>query len=415
MQGELSYSRVREVSRVATSGDEALWLDAARMLSMGELERRVAGRAFGQAATVDKPAEARWRTPETVELAMELPAEAWALLSRAMQGARLASEGSMSDAEALAAVAREALAGQIEAETDASAAADPRRALVLYSCRHCGRTELETNAGAVELSAAAGRRLGCGAKVVDLQSEGRQVVAAGGVIPAAVRRAVLARDRARCQTPGCGRRRYVDVHHIEPLSAGGVHSRRNCICACTTCHAAIHEGKLRVEGDAEGELRWHDAEGRELGGRGQQHRPQAATAKPTPNAELEPDGEADAVAQDRLSAEASAVLVAMGSRGGWMLDALADATALPVGALATALTELELSGEVTSELGMYEPAGSKLQSEPEPPMNVTRGAPQLGPQAKLPFALEPTPQLGFHAKVAVTSLLAPRRGDALLC
>lgn len=342
VQGELSYSRVREVSRVATSGDEALWLDAARMLSMGELERRVAGRAFGQAATVDKPAEARWRTPETVELAMELPAEAWALLSRAMQGARLASEGSMSDAEALAAVAREALAGQIEAETDASAAADPRRALVLYSCRHCGRTELETNAGAVELSAAAGRRLGCG-------------------------------------------------------------------------DAAIHEGKLRVEGDAEGELRWHDAEGRELGGRGQQHRPQAATAKPTPNAELEPDGEADAVAQDRLSAEASAVLVAMGSRGGWMLDALADATALPVGALATALTELELSGEVTSELGMYEPAGSKLQSEPEPPMNVTRGAPQLGPQAKLPFALEPTPKLGFHAKVAVTSLLAPRRGDALLC
>src|SRR6187200_1028409 len=39
--GRLTYSRVREVTRVATPADEWLWLEAARALSMRALERRV--------------------------------------------------------------------------------------------------------------------------------------------------------------------------------------------------------------------------------------------------------------------------------------------------------------------------------------------------------------------------------------
>jgi hypothetical protein len=357
--GQLSYSRVRELSRVATGADEHDWLDAASMMSMSELERAVAGNVGAEAKAAARPATARWRTPETVELRAELPAEAWALLSRAMQGARLASAGPMSDAEALAAVAREALAGQSAATEgaaeDASSAADPRKAVVLYSCRRCARTELETNAGAVELSEAAASRLGCGARLVDLAEEGWQV-GSGGVIGAAVRRAVLARDRGCCRVPGCGRRRYVDVHHIEPQSRGGVHSRGNCLCLCTTCHAAIHAGKLRVQGDAERGVRFFDVDGRELGcSHSEPRREAAATAAP----EHEPEPE--------LSTAAQSILRAMGRRGGWTLDALCDVTALAAGKVSVALTELELNGNVALlvDAGCWQPLAARLGCDAE--------------------------------------------------
>lgn len=133
--GAVSYSRVREVTRVATPEDEQTWLELATTLSMRALEQRVAAVGGAEVATGD-PAQVRWRSPEVVELSLKLPAATWALLQRAMQGARLAAEGGMNDAEALEAVAREALARQQDeqsgADGDASCAADPRRAVVLY-------------------------------------------------------------------------------------------------------------------------------------------------------------------------------------------------------------------------------------------------------------------------------------------
>ncbi|MBI4700564.1 MAG: HNH endonuclease, partial [Deltaproteobacteria bacterium] len=138
-----------------------------------------------------------------------------------MEGARRSSESALSDAEALEAVAREALARQADG---AEGAAEPERTVVLHECRQCGRTDLETGAGPVELGAAAAARLGCGARVRDLATEGR-AVQRGGPLPAAVRRAVKLRDRCHCRVPGCTRRRYVEVHHIQPQAQGGAHSR----------------------------------------------------------------------------------------------------------------------------------------------------------------------------------------------
>jgi hypothetical protein len=40
------------------------------------------------------------------------------------------------------------------------------------------------------------------------------------VVPQAIKRALWARDGG-CRFPGCGRRRFVDAHHIEHWSAGG--------------------------------------------------------------------------------------------------------------------------------------------------------------------------------------------------
>jgi hypothetical protein len=199
---------------------------------------------------------AHFVSPELVELRMRLSADVWAALERAMQGARRAAEGSMSDAEALAAVARDALAQQDQGD------ADPRSTVVLYECQHCQKTELETGREPMDLTPAEAARLGCGAKVVDLERAGR-LVRRGGPLPAAVKNAVLLRDRCQCRVPGCRRRRYVDVHHIEAQSRGGEHSRKNCVALCSQHHRMLHEGKLQVEGDAdrEGKLTVRDEDG----------------------------------------------------------------------------------------------------------------------------------------------------------
>ncbi len=345
VRGQLNYSRVRELTRVATGEDETLWLELGLRLPMRELERKVAGEVGGKVATEDEGAEVHWRTPKTVELRMHLPAEVWGLLERAMQGARQAADRSLSDAEALEAVAREALASLCQ--PDSTDIADPRKAVVLYRCRDCGSTELETGAGAVALPPEKAASLGCGAKVVDLETEGVAEACVGGPIPAAVRRAVLARDRGRCRV--CGRRRYVDIHHLVPRSQGGAHSRANCVCACSHCHAALHEGTLRAEGDAESGLRFFDDHGNEV-----------ATEAPRGTAVAEEAPRGAATGALAPSAEAARVLRAMGGRGGWIADDLVNAAGLPIQAVMVALTELELGALVQQGFGGYAPARAAL-------------------------------------------------------
>jgi hypothetical protein len=196
----------------------------------------------------------RWLDHDALRVTFELPAEVWALLERALEGARQRAATPLADAEALAAVVRDALASQNQA-ADAS---DPRCSVVVYECGRCGKSELDTGVGAFELESAAAATLGCGAREVELAREGRGIQR-GGPLPAAIRRAVLLRDRCRCRVPGCSRRRYVDVHHLVARAEGGDHSRSNCITLCSTHHRRLHEGKLLITGDADAEPAFQDS------------------------------------------------------------------------------------------------------------------------------------------------------------
>lgn len=339
VEGRLGYSRVREVTRVAKPEDEGHWLRLADELPQRALEQRVAEAGGGdERSKTNEPAALRWVSPSSLELRMTLPAAVWALLERAMEGARRlcsrdGGDAMLSDAEALEAVARDALARQSDGEDRG----DVRQMVVLYRCQSCARSELETGAGSIGLERAEAERLACGSKYVELEGEGREV-SHGGELPAAVRRAVLLRDRMRCRAPGCSRRRYVDVHHLVAREHGGEHSRKNCLCLCTACHARTHAGELRIEGDADGELRFYDASG--------------APLEQAPTTQL---GHGAAAAS---SEAAGALLRVMGGRGGWHPDQLCEQSGLPISSVTRALLELELSGLVRSGLYGYEPAAA---------------------------------------------------------
>ena len=88
------------------------------------------------------------------------------------------------------------------------------------------------------LSRASAERVACDARVLGADQKIRST------IPPATRRAVLARDGHRCRAKGCGRRHFLEVHHLKPRSQGGSNDVANLISLCSGCHALLHEKGL---------------------------------------------------------------------------------------------------------------------------------------------------------------------------
>lgn len=67
------------------------------------------------------------------------------------------------------------------------------------------------------------------------------------VIPAGLRRAVIARDR-HCVAPGCSRRaKWCDVHHLVAWSEGGETALDNLCLLCRYHHTQVHLGEISFE------------------------------------------------------------------------------------------------------------------------------------------------------------------------
>jgi hypothetical protein len=224
---------------------------------------------------------------------------------------------------------------------------------------HAAReSEVDTGAGVVTLDRAGAATFGCGVTQIDLASEGRSV-SRSGPLPSAVRRAVLLRDRCRCRVPGCNRRRYVDVHHIQEQARGGEHSRSNCLVLCTTHHRLLHEGKLTILGDAEGELAFLDAEGaaiaRPAATQGGSPLPAAADAAVVSFA-VPAATQGRSAFSEAASEVTTRLLRTIGSRGGWTIDKLIEHSGLTAKDVSAALTFLELDGRIRHGAFGFEPA-----------------------------------------------------------
>ncbi len=293
--GELSYAKVRALTRVATPATEARLLAVGRAGTAAHVERIVRGWR-----RVDRKAEARESARQHAGRALHvyqdedgmvvvrgrLEPEVGALLLRALDAGRERLYQRARDAEAatrpadrsveppttvqqradaLALLAESALHHELDpgapgeryqvvVHVDAAALADPAEP---------GQSVLEDGA---HVSPETSRRLACDAGRVVMRHEpdGRvvEIGARTRTIPPALRRALQHRDRG-CRFPGCGAR-VGQGHHLRHWAQGGPTTLPNLALLCRRHHRAVHEEGYQVERQPDGALRFRRPDGRLL-------------------------------------------------------------------------------------------------------------------------------------------------------
>ena len=289
-RGELSYAKVRALTRVATAESEARLLAVGRAGTAAHVERIVRGWR-----SVDRRAEARESKLRHTSRALHviqdedgmvvvrgrLEPEVGALLLRALEAARETlyqkrrrdvaepcddpPSRAQQQADALALLAETALHHELDpgapgeryqvvVHVDAPALADPEQP---------GQSVLEDGG---RVSAETSRRLACDAsRVLMRHDEGGRVVEVGArtrTIPPAFRRVLQARDRG-CRFPGCG----VPVgegHHIRHWAQGGPTTLSNLALLCRRHHRAVHEEGYEVARGPDGALQFRRPDGQAL-------------------------------------------------------------------------------------------------------------------------------------------------------
>ncbi len=267
-RAEISYSKVRALTRVAMPGTEAKLLHMARHGSAAQLETICRGveQVSGMSAEVGRIA--RWVKLKPckdgmVRLEIRVHADEAALVMKAIDAAVEEGRGADASAEApeparssradgLLRVADAFLAGQ---RPEGRAGGERHQLLVCIkeSVLHPGGVSAEAEAG-LAVAPDTLRRLACDASVtrITVTDEGAplDVGRKNRTVPPALRRALVARDGG-CRFPGCTNHRWVDAHHIEHWVDGGTTRSGNLILLCTTHHRLVHEGGFRLGGSAD--------------------------------------------------------------------------------------------------------------------------------------------------------------------
>jgi 5-methylcytosine-specific restriction endonuclease McrA len=235
--GELGYTKAREIVGVATPATENAWLVAARK-PRKELIREV--KRVKQAAKVDQSQGELMPSVPTVVAPQELPVRFQVDLTPEQEARRAALEerlhklgGVPSDRAELLLEAMAALLESREKTPRGTLANRPPVQVHVHETT--GRLTVQTDAGERELSRAETERIRCDSAACN--EGGRNTT----TIPPRTRRHVLARDRHRCQAPGCFRTRFLEVHHLQPRNQGGTNRPDNLITLCASCHRLWHE------------------------------------------------------------------------------------------------------------------------------------------------------------------------------
>lgn len=237
---EIGYTKAREIIQVASPRTEATWVEAARTSSRAQLVqkvKRVKARAAAKPAAVlfappadEPPLAAEVPVRVSVEFTPEQHARWEALCERARKRGAPGDRAELLLEALQSLVASDATEGGCAEITPRGVDAPPVQ-IHVHACPECGRVE----AGGRALGRADAARVHCDAAVAAPGARNATT------IPPRTRREVLARDRHRCQAPGCGRTRFLEVHHRTPRARGGANDAENLITLCASCHRLWHE------------------------------------------------------------------------------------------------------------------------------------------------------------------------------
>lgn len=323
-EGRLSYSKVRAITRIATTDTVDLLVDWAQHATAAQLERIVAGQRRAErnpqvrAQHAARSLSWRWDDDGSLVGSFRLPPDQGVRFLQAIEIARGALPevpDEVADAEAGAAEPCEGCrnasaeapaphrfgcaAAEVEAEparikqrssvdalmfmagttvTAVEQSADSeddgvglpglgaeRFSLVLHASAEAPDGELTTDDG-ITLHPLVGRRLSCGCpysvQTDDANGNPLHLGRRTRRIRGRLARAVHARDGGRCQAPGC-RNRTRQIHHIIHWADGGVTCIENLVSLCDSHHWLVHEGGWNITGK-QGHWQFKASDGRVL-------------------------------------------------------------------------------------------------------------------------------------------------------
>ncbi|HBR27394.1 MAG TPA: HNH endonuclease [Rhizobiales bacterium] len=294
--GELSYSKVRAITRIATPETEDELVEMARFATAAQLDRLVRG--FRRAVSLESAEAAHrdrflsWEWDEDGSLCFRgrLAPEDGALFLQAVEVGRDAirereeadsatSQGGSAEpepgfmaqrpvpvngADALLEVAERSLGS-----TSSPRPAGERHQVIVHA-------DIEALAGEGEragcglkdgppICAESARRLACDASLVSILHGPKGTLDVGRksrAVPPSMRRALDDRDEGRCRFPGCENRRWVDAHHIVHWARGGETKLDNLVLLCGHHHRLVHEGGFSAVHKADGSLVFWRPDGR---------------------------------------------------------------------------------------------------------------------------------------------------------
>lgn len=288
-RGEISWTKAREVAKVATPKTEKSWVREARQSSSRALERKVAvarvrakaamgsgrsqetlplGNGCGSTGSEGRRAP---RVEVPVDVLLRFSPEQFARLEALVEKLRKLGEKGAREEVLLA-----GLGGLVEErlETDSPRGVSspegtepaesmrddekprhrrrqskrrrftrvnsaPTHQVVVQQCDTCERASVVTGRGPRPISPRELKAILCDARVSRKGERNR------ATIPPSMRRTVLERDRYRCRAAGCRSTRFLSVHHLVPREVGGSNDPENLITLCAGCHRLAHEHRGR--------------------------------------------------------------------------------------------------------------------------------------------------------------------------
>ena len=257
--GELGYTQAREVVKVADENNQEEWLKFAQENSRRQLEREVkrakqeaADQAVGQPSLLPLPAQ-QPTAAAPVRVSLEMSPTQFGRYEALWQAVRKQGAAPADKVEALLEalacyVAESSPRGDAEVglsgnNINANTTQAPPYQIHIHQCPDCAKATVQTSKGELELSPAELAQAQCDCRTSEPGQRNTSAIAP------AVRREVLARDRHRCQRPGCGHTRFLEVHHIVSRAAGGGNEAENLVTLCSACHTLHHEKKLEWRDD----------------------------------------------------------------------------------------------------------------------------------------------------------------------
>jgi len=302
--GEISYSKVRAMTRVATPENEDFLLMIARYGTASHVEKVVA--KYKSVQTTDEDAKEREQKNERKLIYFQdqddmwvihakLPPEAGALVVKAIEA--VATPAQLEKQQQLQEPQKSVSAETFSEAVDAVEGEEPSRfqdllqhtradALVAITehflatanqnpqfqglkgserCQimlHVDINTLREYGQAAShahqhchvddkhwISPKTAKRLSCDASLVTvLEDEQGRVLNIGRrtrTVQASINRALNIRDKT-CRVPGCCESRYVDAHHIKHWADGGETSLDNLVTLCRAHHRQLHQGCFTI-------------------------------------------------------------------------------------------------------------------------------------------------------------------------